>query len=145
MKRYFVFYFIFWRFYYLLKESESSHVSVSKGRARGTGPERIPSRLCAEHRAWHGAPSHNSKIMTWAKIKSWMPNRLNHQVPQAFCVWDSDYPSRLANRSYPVDIILLPPNFRKFCTGLLPHFSDIHTYHPPIHTHTCTEKGSKAR
>ena len=36
----------------------------------GRGRERILSRLYAEHGTWHGAWSHDSKIMTWAKIKS---------------------------------------------------------------------------
>ena len=40
--------------------------------------ERIPSRLHAQHRAQHGTQSHNSKLMTWAKIKNQMLNWLSH-------------------------------------------------------------------
>ena len=29
-------------------------------------------------RTWWGAPSHNPKIVTWSKIKSWMLNWLSH-------------------------------------------------------------------
>jgi len=48
------------------------------GRGRGRRRERILSRLHVQHRAWRGARSHDPEIMTWAKIKSQMLNRLSH-------------------------------------------------------------------
>ena len=54
-----------------------SRVCVSGGQG-GEGAERererIPSRFHAQHGAQHGAQSHDSKIMTWTKIKSQMLN-----------------------------------------------------------------------
>ena len=52
---------------------------VRRGRGRGKRREKILGRLCAEHRAWCGAWSHNHKIRTWAKIKSRMLSWLSHQ------------------------------------------------------------------
>ena len=40
--------------------------------------ERISSRLPTKHGSQPGAQSHNSEIMTWVEIKTWMPNRLSH-------------------------------------------------------------------
>ena len=48
-----------------------------RGRGRGRGRGRISSRLHAQCRAQYRAQSHNSEIMTWAKIKSQMLNRLS--------------------------------------------------------------------
>ena len=50
------------------------------GGAEGEG-EKISSRLCTEHGAWHGTRSHNPEIMTWAETKSQTLNRLATEVP----------------------------------------------------------------
>ena len=54
----------------LIWEREST-----SGRTEG---ERISSRLCARHRAWCGAQSHDPEITTWVETKSQMPNELHH-------------------------------------------------------------------
>ena len=40
--------------------------------------EKVSSRLCAKHRAWHRAQSYNPEVITWTKIKSWTLNQLSH-------------------------------------------------------------------
>ena len=45
---------------------------------QGQKESRILSEFHAQHRAWHGAPSHDPGIMTWAWIKSQMLNWLSH-------------------------------------------------------------------
>ena len=49
-------------------------------RGRGSGREwgTVPGRLHAQLGAQHGAQSHSPEVMTWAEIKSQMPNRLSH-------------------------------------------------------------------
>ena len=54
------------------EREEREITSMGRGRGRGT------SRLHGERRAWHGARSYDPEIMTWAKIKSQMPNWLSH-------------------------------------------------------------------
>ena len=46
--------------------------------AEGEG-EKIPSRLCTQHRARHRAWSHDREIMTWVKFKSLPLNRWSHE------------------------------------------------------------------
>ena len=46
------------------------------GLSRKKGRERV--RVCDECRAWLEAQTHEPEIMTWAKSKSWMLNRLSH-------------------------------------------------------------------
>ena len=54
---------------------------LESGRGAEGEEERNPSRLCTEHRAWHGAWSQDPEIMTWAETKSQMLNWLRHQAP----------------------------------------------------------------
>ena len=71
-------------FIYLFWEGERAraHTHASGGGAeRERERERIFSRLHAQCRARCGTRSHNPQIMTWAKIKSRMPNWATH-MPQ---------------------------------------------------------------
>ena len=52
----------------------STHTWV-RGREEG---ERISSQLHVEREAWHGAPSHNPEVVTWAKVKNQTLNQPSH-------------------------------------------------------------------
>ena len=78
-----------WRFYRTLILILATHSGfllimiiffffLDGGRSRRRGRERLPSRLHAQRRAWHGARSHNPETITWAEIKSRMLNWLSH-------------------------------------------------------------------
>ena len=62
----FLFFFLF-----ILEKRESMQ-------GRGAEKERCRGMLHNQHKAWHGARSHDAEIMTWAEIKSHMLSKLCH-------------------------------------------------------------------
>lgn len=53
-------------------------VDLYSGKTRNPLPFFFLSRLHPQHRAQCGAWTHDPEIDTWAEIKSWIPNWLNH-------------------------------------------------------------------
>ena len=70
--------FSFFKVYLFILREQARARTHKWGRGRERGRERIPSKICAEHGAWHRARSHNLEIMTLADIKSQMLNWLSH-------------------------------------------------------------------
>ena len=79
----FFFFFLFWSLF--IWETERERVGE---RQRERGRERIPSRLhTVTVEPDVGLKLTNRKIMTWAEMKSWMPNWLSHPgAPQYFSI-----------------------------------------------------------
>ena len=62
---------------------------VQRGRTEGEG-ERIPSRLCTEHRVQYRAWSHNPELRTWAKANGQMLNQPCHAGTHLMCNFKAD-------------------------------------------------------
>ena len=70
------FWFLFFLSLFIYFEREGAmNACANGGRGRERRKERIPSRLCTVSM---GLKLTNCEITTWAKIKCWMLNRLNH-------------------------------------------------------------------
>ena len=77
-------FFFFFFFFFFLRERGEHVCSCAcacvheQGRSRGRSKERILGGLHAQNGTQPGARSHSQEIVTWAKIRSWLLDALNH-------------------------------------------------------------------